>query len=537
MSEFQPVYPEISSLDPHKRVRYSNGLVLGVDEFEQEQLYLLEKQRLHNRALHGYGTVCGLNVSLDNPEGVWKLIVGPGIAVDIQGKDIRVPQAQCADLNTWLFNHRERVEQILGSPPIALPADISLYLVLCYDECDTDFVPIPSGPCQSLDKTSVASRTADHFMLDLRTDAPEQVEEEQIQRLIQLLRDIAISEAPNGLQAEHIRQLVLSLLDDVSPPVFSPPLPSMHMSAADAEELIRTAFRIWVTEVKPELLPSGSNCASGPPTASCILLSRLDLSIEDTGSDTGFRLVSGSTPELFQNQRPYLLQTRLLQEHILQCCIGEATGGGGGGGGGGGSIDESNLMHLTGNETVEGQKTFTDPLSFDDDGRFRKRIMLSPSTALILTPASVSHEAFRAGIPALSMQAGSEVSFNITVPDDIQYSVTPRLRICWGFTGPTGTIATVSYEWRVRNRFADPGIALTTLSGGPANYIIGSETNAEQSRVYVTDWISLSDAVAADDIFGAIRIVLNSLTLPAGLTFYLLHAELNYVSNRLGRPL
>ena len=42
------------TLDPHKRVCYSQGLVLGVDEFVQEELYFLEQHRRHARGLHGY---------------------------------------------------------------------------------------------------------------------------------------------------------------------------------------------------------------------------------------------------------------------------------------------------------------------------------------------------------------------------------------------------------------------------------------------------------------------------------------------------
>ena len=56
-------------LDPHTRVNYVEGMVLTAEEFKQDQLYALEGDRLHNRILHGYGTVCGLNVSYDPTKG------------------------------------------------------------------------------------------------------------------------------------------------------------------------------------------------------------------------------------------------------------------------------------------------------------------------------------------------------------------------------------------------------------------------------------------------------------------------------------
>lgn len=46
-----------------QRLAYYRGQLLGVDEFQAEQRYHREKQRLHNRFLHGYGIVCGFQVT------------------------------------------------------------------------------------------------------------------------------------------------------------------------------------------------------------------------------------------------------------------------------------------------------------------------------------------------------------------------------------------------------------------------------------------------------------------------------------------
>ena len=45
-----------------RRLNYTYGQLLGVADFRTEQSYFREKQRLHNRCLHGYGVVCGLLV-------------------------------------------------------------------------------------------------------------------------------------------------------------------------------------------------------------------------------------------------------------------------------------------------------------------------------------------------------------------------------------------------------------------------------------------------------------------------------------------
>jgi len=46
-----------------ERLNYYYGQALGVDDFKTEQNYFLEKLRLYNRCFHGYGIVCGLEVT------------------------------------------------------------------------------------------------------------------------------------------------------------------------------------------------------------------------------------------------------------------------------------------------------------------------------------------------------------------------------------------------------------------------------------------------------------------------------------------
>ena len=45
-----------------RRVHYFHGQLLGVQDFRTEQAYFRAKHQLHNRCLHGRGTVCGLRV-------------------------------------------------------------------------------------------------------------------------------------------------------------------------------------------------------------------------------------------------------------------------------------------------------------------------------------------------------------------------------------------------------------------------------------------------------------------------------------------
>jgi hypothetical protein len=45
-----------------KRLKYFYGQMLGAYDFQMEQAYFRDKLKLHNRCLHGYGVVCGLDV-------------------------------------------------------------------------------------------------------------------------------------------------------------------------------------------------------------------------------------------------------------------------------------------------------------------------------------------------------------------------------------------------------------------------------------------------------------------------------------------
>ena len=74
--------------DPLRRVNFSHGQMLTAADLAAEQAYLREKSRLHNRRLHGYGTVSGLDVSV--ADGC--VVVSPGLAIDGLGREVVVTQ-------------------------------------------------------------------------------------------------------------------------------------------------------------------------------------------------------------------------------------------------------------------------------------------------------------------------------------------------------------------------------------------------------------------------------------------------------------
>jgi hypothetical protein len=78
---------KMSSENPLERVNYFHGQILTADDFQAEQEYCLARFRRHNRYLHGWGTVCGLEVSVVD---LSEIIVQPGLAIDCAGNEIYV---------------------------------------------------------------------------------------------------------------------------------------------------------------------------------------------------------------------------------------------------------------------------------------------------------------------------------------------------------------------------------------------------------------------------------------------------------------
>jgi len=323
MSDFTTVVPPLEGLDSSKRVNYTIGMVLGVDEFRQEQAYLIGKNRLHNRVLHGYGTVYGLQIATGGSSEDPEIVVSPGLAINPLGQEIEVSPAQCARLNQWLKAHRDDPEMRLSSPPVSpsQPFDLTLYLVLCYTACETDNISLPGTPCRKEEDTFAASRLKDDFELKLSFRPPPLLEETAIRRFGNLLNRIEISsEAPVYLleaDPEGLVNLVRQLGEVSAEECLSPETPGspspleeiIFLRPETACEDLRKAFRVWVTETRPRLLERQA-AAIKPGDENCVLLAKIEFTVNENYT------VEGDV-SIDQTCRPYLLQTRLLQEWIM----------------------------------------------------------------------------------------------------------------------------------------------------------------------------------------------------------------------------
>ena len=150
-----------------ERTRYFAGQLLDEADLTQEQLYLREKLRRHNRLLHGWGIVSGLGVRPGPADG--EVTVEPGYALDGYGDEIVVADAVIVDLlsedgdgnavapcpQPAITIERVRKRRSPGRP---------LYLAVRYAECASR--PVPVG------ESVEYSRTRESFAVKLLTKLP-----------------------------------------------------------------------------------------------------------------------------------------------------------------------------------------------------------------------------------------------------------------------------------------------------------------------------------------------------------------------------
>ncbi len=123
-------------LDPHKlvspsRPRYFQGRLLTADDLRAEQNYHREKAWLHNRMLHGYGIVSGLDATMEeNENGGAQVVIAPGYALDGYGRELIVP----APLHVAVGHDRR---------------DFVVYLKYAEYDDPSSVVPTPDGEPQA----------------------------------------------------------------------------------------------------------------------------------------------------------------------------------------------------------------------------------------------------------------------------------------------------------------------------------------------------------------------------------------------------
>jgi hypothetical protein len=312
------------TLRPDERVNYAYGMVLGLDEFLAEQLYLLSKDRLHDRGLHGFGTVSGLDVSVSQVDGDFQVMVSTGIGIDQWGREIVITCDQCARLGAWVAAQEQQNPGTLGQR-LDATGQATVYVVASYAECLDDMVPLPGQPCSSSDQTMVASRIRDAWDVELRWDDPAMPRWDTDRRLARLLGNVVVVDGLPAAQSD-VAAIVAAVLDLANrvhdgPGSLDPPATSWRLPAADASAALDRILTAWVTQVRPEIEPDLATPEATSEPA--ILLATVTFTPASPFDPAAPTIASCQDPD--PTGRPYLLHTELIQEVRTT-----ATGGGSG---------------------------------------------------------------------------------------------------------------------------------------------------------------------------------------------------------------
>ncbi len=164
---------------PLERVAYSAGMMLGLDAMRTEQHYHRRRLNRHHYWLHGYGTVCGLAVSLAHippepeVEETIRVIVAPGVAIDSLGREVLVHEPYCINLNQWLA--AQHPASLLEGYDEAGNA-LHLKVTVRHKECQSGLQPTLARKVNASTDAVSASRQRDGVLLELHPVSPDSVQ-------------------------------------------------------------------------------------------------------------------------------------------------------------------------------------------------------------------------------------------------------------------------------------------------------------------------------------------------------------------------
>jgi hypothetical protein len=160
-----------------ERPDYHCGHLLTDADLSLQVRYVAEKNKLHNRTLHGEGVVCGLKLTCD-PECCGHILVHEGYAIDCCGNDIVVCETTPFDVigalkaKHLIVYAREHDRCEPEREERECDIEQCFYVTICYKEEDADFqTPFQAG-CTSGPQDCVPTRVKERFCIEVTDELP-----------------------------------------------------------------------------------------------------------------------------------------------------------------------------------------------------------------------------------------------------------------------------------------------------------------------------------------------------------------------------
>ena len=142
-----------------KRINFFKGFFTQAEDWQAAETYHVEKRKIHNRYLHTPGIVFGTpeNLMVSASQEGTSLKVGPGYAIDGEGRDLWMPEAKNISVNLQDFN-----------PPA------TIYVAISYQEEKIDRRPDSAKPEYSANPEYTGHAFIKEFAkLDVTSEKPD----------------------------------------------------------------------------------------------------------------------------------------------------------------------------------------------------------------------------------------------------------------------------------------------------------------------------------------------------------------------------
>jgi hypothetical protein len=154
-----------------QRVRYFQRQLLTVEDMHDEQHYLLEKLRRHNRFLHGWGVVCGCSVTAPTAQqSPWLVTVSCGYVLTPQGDEVWIPEAYPIDLSVG--PPQMGSDAPCSCTPSPTTTGSTIYLAVRYVTCKARPIRVHPAGCGCEEAGCEFSRVRDDFEFGVLSSLP-----------------------------------------------------------------------------------------------------------------------------------------------------------------------------------------------------------------------------------------------------------------------------------------------------------------------------------------------------------------------------